>query len=119
MGLELTVEIVEHDPRFDNAGAIVDIQRYDAVKMFREIDNDAVIDGLAALRGATATRCYDPAVVAADRQCPQRLIDGFGNDHARGHDLVERGVGRVAAAIETVEQDLTRHLVGELVLQCC
>src|SRR6202035_2662717 len=50
MLLELTVEVVEHDPRLDHASAVLDIERDDAVQMLGEIDDDAVIDGLAALR---------------------------------------------------------------------
>ena len=118
MRLELAVEIVEHDARLDHAGAVLDIQRDDAVQVFREIDDDAVIDGLAALRGAAAARRHDPALVAADRQRPQRLVHGFGDDHACGHDLVERGVGRIAAATEAIEQHVARDFAGEPVFKC-
>lgn len=70
MRLELPVEIVEHDARLDHAGAVLDVERQDAVQIFREIDYDAVIDGLAALRSATATRRHDSPVVPRDRQRP-------------------------------------------------
>ena len=72
-----------------------------------------VVDGLAALRGAAAARGDDPALVAGDRKRPQRLVHGPGNHHAERHDLVERGVGRVAAAVEGVEENVARNLAGE------
>ena len=56
MFFELPVEVVEHDARLDHAGAVLDVERDDAVQMFGKVDDDAVIDGLAALRGAAAAR---------------------------------------------------------------
>jgi hypothetical protein len=51
---ELPVEVVEHDARLDHARAVLDVERDDAVQVFGEIDDDAVIDGLATLRGPDA-----------------------------------------------------------------
>jgi hypothetical protein len=88
-------------------------QRDDAVQVPGEVDDDAVIDGLAALRSAAAARRDDAARVTANRQRPQRLVHGSRHHHARRNDLVERGVGRVAAAAERVEQDLACDLSGQ------
>ena len=90
-----------------------DIERDDAVQMLREIDDDAVIDGLAALRGAAAARRDDPSVVARNRERPQRLVHGARHHHARGHDLVERGIGGVTAAAEGIEQHVARDLAPQ------
>ncbi|MHC2248779.1 hypothetical protein ACVJH7_008086 [Bradyrhizobium elkanii] len=106
---ELPVEVVEHDAGLDHAGPILDVEREDPVQVLGQVDDDAVIDGLAALRGATAARGDDPPGVANDRQRPQRLVDGSRHHHAGRHDLVERGVGRVAAAVEGVE----KHVAGQ------
>ena len=73
MRLELAVEIVEHDPRLDHAGPVFDVERDDAVQVLGEIDDDAVIDGLAALRGAAAARGHDPPVVAGRSPAPAAL----------------------------------------------
>ena len=100
-------------PGSTTQAAVLDVEREDAVQVFREIDDDAVIDGLAALRGAAAARGDDPPRIARDRERPQRLVHGAGHHHARRHDLVERGVGRIAAAAEGVEQ----HLAGDLAPQ--
>ena len=118
MLLELAVEVVEHDARLDHASAVLDVERDDAVQVFGEIDDDAVIDGLAALRGAAAARGDDPPGVAGDRQRPQRLVDGLRHHHARGHDLVERGVGRIAAAVEGIEEHVARNFARQPVFEC-
>ena len=111
--LELAVEVVEHDAGFDHANAVFDIEREDAVQVFGKVDDNPLIDGLAALRGAAAARGDDPAGVPRDGQRPQRLVHGPGNHHAKGHHLVERGVGRVAAAVERVEEDVAGNLAGK------
>ena len=83
MLFELAVEVVEHDAGLDHAGAVFDVEREDAVQVLGEVDDDAVIDGLAALRGAAAARGDDQAVVAGDRKRAQRLVDGAGDHDAR------------------------------------
>jgi hypothetical protein len=68
MRFELAVEVVEHDAGLDHAAAVLNVEREQAVEVFGKIDDDAVVDGLAALRGAAAARGDDPAAVPADRQ---------------------------------------------------
>ena len=113
MFFELAVEIVEHDAGFDHAGAIFDIQREDAIQVFGKVDDNSHIDGLAALRGTAAARGDNSAGVPRYGQCPQRFVDGPGDDHAKRHHLVERGVGRVAATVEGVEEDVAGNLASE------
>src|SRR6185369_7151274 len=103
MLLELTVEVIEHDPRLDYAAVVCDIKRDHAVQMLRQIDDDAVIDRLTALRGAAAPRRDYLPDVAADRQGPQRLVHSPGNNNSRRHDLIKRGIGRIAAAVKRIE----------------
>ena len=110
---QLPVEIVEHDAGLDHARPILDIEREDAAQVFREVDNNAVIDGLAALRGAAAARRDDPPVVPGNGERPQGLVHGARHDHALGHDLVERCIGRVAAAAEAIEQHLAGYFAGQ------
>ena len=111
--LELAVEIVEHDAGLDHAGTVLDIEREDPVQVFGEVDDDPFIDGLAALRGAAAARGDDSARILGDGERQQRLVHGPGDHHAKGHDLVERGVGRIAAAIEGVEEHVAGNLAGK------
>ena len=111
--LELPVEVVEHDARLDDANAVGNVERDDTVEMFGDIDDNAVIDGLATLRGSAAARGDSSVLVAGDRQRPQRLIHGTGNHDPRRHDLIERRVGRIAAAVERIEQHFARDLAAQ------
>ena len=117
MLLQLPVEVVEHDSGFDHASAVFSVERDDAVEMLGEVDDDAVIDGLAALRRAAAARGDFAAGIARDRKRPQRLVDAARDHDAGRHDLVERGVGGVAAAVEGIEKDAARDLARELLLK--
>jgi hypothetical protein len=81
--------------------------------VLRKVDDNPLIDGLAALRSAAAAGGNDSALVPRNRECPQRLVHGPGNHHAGGQDLVERGVGRIAAAVEGIEENVARDLAGE------
>ena len=110
---ELAVEIVEHDAGLDHANAVFDVEREDAVQMLGEVDDNSLVDGLAALRGAAAARSDDSALVPGDGKRPQRLVHGPGNHHAQGQYLVERGIGRITPAVEGVEENIARHLAGE------
>src|SRR5579863_5705210 len=55
MLFQLPVEVVQYDTGFDGDLAHPDIQRQDPVEIFGAIDDQARIDGLAALAGAAAT----------------------------------------------------------------
>ncbi len=47
--------------------------------------------------------------IPADGQRLQRLVHAAGHHDAGRHDLVERGVGGIAAAVEGVEEDIARN----------
>ena len=82
MLLELAVEVIEHDARLDDAAVVFDVERDDAVQMLGKIDDDAVIDSLAALRRAAAARRDFAALFAADCQRPQRFVGAARHHHA-------------------------------------
>src|SRR5204863_245787 len=54
--LQLPIEVVEHDAWLDHASAVLRVKRNQAVEVFGNVDDDTVIDGLAALRRAAAAR---------------------------------------------------------------
>src|ERR1035437_7472029 len=81
--------------------------------MLREIYDDAVIDGLAALRSAAAAWRDDPAVVAGNAERAQRFVHGPGNHDPQRHDLIKRSVGGIAAAVERIEQDVARNFAPQ------
>ena len=113
MFFELAVEVVEHDAGLDHAGAVFDVEREEPIQVLGKVDDDSLVDGLAALRRPAAARGDDQALVPGNRKRPQRLVHGPGNHHAEGQNLVERGIGRVAAAVEGVEENIARRLAGK------
>ncbi len=65
-----------------------------------------MVDGLAGLRGAAAARRYGDALRTANRERMFGVRDRARGDHADRHDLIMRGVGRIAAAGESVEVNI-------------
>ena len=115
--LELAVELVEHDAGLDHAAAAGDVELDHIVEIFRAVDDQRGVDGLAALRGAAAARRDRHALLPRDRNRPRRLVDAARRHHAHRHDLIVRGVGGVAAAAETVEHDLAGQFGFEAAFQ--
>ena len=112
-GLQQAVEPVEHEAGLDPDRALLRVQLEHAVQILGEIDHQAGADRLAGLRGAAAARHDRHARLARD---PERRLDvgvGPGEHDADRLDLVDRGVGAVAAAIEGLEPDLALERAGE------
>ena len=101
--LELPVEIVEHDAGLDRAARALDVEIEDAGEIFGAIDHQRFADRLPGLRGAAAARQHGDAFGAGNADRPFGFFYRARGDHADRHDLVMRGVGRVAAAGEAVE----------------
>ena len=57
--------------------------------MLRKVDDNSLIDGLAALRGAAAPGGDDQALVPRDGERPPCLVHGPGDHHAQGQNLVK------------------------------
>ncbi len=112
-GLELRVEVVEHDARLDRdlVGRLVVVR--DLAQIFGAVQHQGGVHGLAALRGAAAARQDRDALLAGDLHGHPQVLLGARNHHADRLDLVDRGVGRVAAAAERVEQHLALDLATE------
>src|SRR5690606_10984369 len=90
-----------------------DVKVENAVEMSRAVDDQRLVDRLAALGGAAATRGHADTFVFGDFY---RLFGFFyrtRNDNAERHHLIVRGIGRIAAAGETVEC----HFAAETGLQ--
>ena len=77
--------------------------------MFAVIDDERRADGLATLRAAGATGQERHRKLAADIECGAHVGVAPRNQHADRLDLINRSVGRVAAARCAIEQDLARH----------
>ena len=95
--LELAVQLVQHDAGLDDARLLGHIERDDFVQVLRAVDDERMVDRLAALRGAAAARQHGHAFGLGDLHGLLGLGDGLRHHHAQGDHLVGRGVGRVAA----------------------
>jgi len=54
--LELAIEVIEHDAGLDHAAPACHIEIEDAIEIFRAVDHEGMVDGLAALRRSAAAR---------------------------------------------------------------
>src|SRR5579883_2326701 len=82
------------------------IEFKDAVEVGADIDDDGLTDRLAALGGAAAARQDRHALRGRDLHDAGDVGLALRRDHANRLDLVDRGVGGVAAAGEWIEANL-------------
>ncbi len=108
-----TVQVGQHDPRLDPCGACGRIDLEHAPQVLAAIDHQRAVDRLAALAGAAAAGEDRHAMRARDREGRLHVVDPTRDDHAERHHLVDRGVGRVAAAVGGGEQHLRPGLVPQ------
>ena len=109
-GLQLAIELVEHDARLDRAAAFGGIELDDAVEMRRAVDDERRVDRLARLGRSAAARRHRHAFGAANRDRPFGLLHRARRHHAERRHLVMGRVGGVAPAGEGVEAHVA-HLV--------
>ncbi|MDF9863399.1 hypothetical protein M2437_002381 [Methylorubrum pseudosasae] len=117
VGFQPCVEALQHVAGLDSDRACFRVVGEHAVEVARAIDHEAGADRLAVLRGATAAQDHGDVVVGRDLQRRGDVGGTFGEDHARRHDLVDRGVGRVASAGEGVEASLALQHLRKLARQ--
>lgn len=111
------IEMVEHDSGLDRNGHPVRIEGDDLVEMPRGVDDDGLADGLAALARSRAAGENRRMMRPRHIQRTTKIILTFRNDHADRHDLIDRGIRRVASATPGVEQDITAQRGSEVFLQ--
>ncbi len=110
MWLEPAIELVEHDAGLHHAAPVGDIELDDVVEVFGAIDHQRLVDRLPGLRGAATARQHRDSLLARQRNSAHGVRDSARQDDADRHDLVVRGIGRITAAAEAVEQDLALEL---------
>jgi hypothetical protein len=76
------IELVEHDPRLDDAGSCLDIDTQQMVAVLRPIDDDRGVRALPGEAGASAAREDRHVVLPADRDRLNRRVHC-----ARHHDI--------------------------------
>jgi hypothetical protein len=115
--LELRVQLIEHDPGLDHSGASLQIDVEHAAQMLGVVDHQRRAGRLSALTGTCAARKHRHLQVARDLDRQRDILIGAGQQHAHGHDLVDRGIGRVAPARCGVEQHLALRLGAQAARQ--
>ena len=117
-GFKRRVQLVEHDAGLDPGGAALGVDLEHAVQVLAGVDDERGADRLAALRRAGAARQDRHAGV---RRRPRRAQTASSararHDDAERLDLVDRRIGRVAAAAPGVEQHFARELAAEACLE--
>ena len=110
---EQGVEVVQHQPRFDQGQPRLRVDLDHTAEMLGRIDHQRGADGLAALRGAAAAGQNRNPGLASDLQRHLHIVFGLRHHHADRIDLVDRGVGRIAAPAGRVEQDFAFDLAPQ------
>src|SRR5204862_363244 len=106
------------EPFHDDPGLHLDpprlgIERDDPVHVFAAIEHQGARHGLAALRGAAAARQHRHPLLPRDRQRRRDVGAVLRHDDPERLDLIDRGVRRVTAAAEPVEQHLALQLAPQ------
>jgi hypothetical protein len=113
--LQRRVEVAEHEAGLDQRRTRRDVDLDEAAQVLRAVEHDRAVDGLAALARAAAARQDRDAEVAGDGQRRLQVVAGLRHDDAERLDLVDRGVGRKAAAVGAPEENLALHLASQRV----
>ena len=113
MRFEGGVEVAEDDAGFDDGAAAHRVDVDDTAEVLGAVDDEGVVDGLAALAGAAAAGEDGDAGFTGDGDGGGDVFNAFGDDHADGHHLVDRGVGGVAAAVGGAEFDGAADVAAE------
>ena len=113
MRTQCGVERTQGDPGLDEdrAGGGVHVENF--AQMFRTIDDQRAVDGLAALAGAAAAGKDRNARLLGYGHGDRHVLDGFGDDDTQGLDLVDGGVGGIAAAVGAPEQHFAADFAGQ------
>ena len=89
VGLERSVQVVQHDAGFDLHRAVGHIDAQDIAHMLAEVDDQARAHGLAALTSAAAARHDRHAQAPADVQRQRHVFAAVWHEDAYGRDLVD------------------------------
>jgi hypothetical protein len=117
MGLESTVEFVEHNAGLDRAAARLRIERQNSVEALGTIDDQRLVHRLPALRGPPAAGQDRRLLGSSDGQGSGRFLHRAGNDDAQGHNLIGGRVGRITTAREGVELDFADARIAQPALE--
>lgn len=114
---EPRVQRLQHEAGRDRDGARLRIVIADRVEMPTHVEHQPVADRLAVLRCAAAACDHRHAMLGRDRQRRRDIGLALRKSHALRQNLVDRGVGGVAATGKGIEADLAFERLGEPALE--
>ena len=103
-GLQLRVQLVEHDARLDARPALGGVHLEDAVEVLRGVELEAGADRLPGLRRAAAARGDRDTVATGDLDRADHVVPRARDDDAERLDLIDAGVGGVEGAGDGIER---------------
>ena len=111
------IQMVQNNAGLHDDFALVEIHIDDFIEILCAIDYQRRANTLAALRRAGPARQDWHTFFGRDLQCTARGILGARHHHAKRIDLVDRGIGAIASARESVEQHFAIHFAPQAPLQ--
>ena len=117
MRLQARIELVEHEAGLDPGGLRLDVELEQLAQVLARVEHERGADGLAALRRARAAGQQRHPGLGRDLERALRVGRGPRHDDAERLDLVNRRVGRIAAAVVGAEQHVAFDLAAEPRLQ--
>ncbi len=115
--LQACIEVIEHEAGLDPGRARVDVDLEHISQVLARVEHERRADGLPALRRARAARQNRDLRLGRDLERAHGVSRGPRHDDAEWLDLVNRRVGRVAAAVVGAEQHVAFDLAAEPRLQ--
>ena len=97
LGLELRIQVIEHQTGLHLSPHGLNVDGQQLAQVFAGVDDQGFPNRLSALRRATTTRQDGHASITCDIQGDAQIEGGLGDHHTDRHDLIDRGIGAVAA----------------------
>ena len=119
VGVELPVEVVQHDARLDPCPPFLGVHLQELVHVLAEVEHQAGVHALTGKAGATAAGEDGDAVLGGDFDGGLHVVGVAWDNHADGLHLVDAGIGAVEDAREVVEPHIASNALLEFVLECC
>ena len=111
MRLQVCVELVEDDARFDPRPALGDVHLENAIEVLGGVELKSRADRLPGLRRAAAPRRDRDAVARGDLDGAYDILARPRDDDPERLDLVDARVGGVERPRDRVEADLARDVL--------
>ena len=106
MWFQVAIKLIQYHAGLDTDGSLHLIEFDDLIQVPRAVDKQRFTDGLAILRSTATTGKHRDALFGCDLNCGFYILVIVGNDHTNGHELVDGGIGAIAASTEVIEENV-------------